>query len=92
MDPRKEFRNIVGNNIFVATHIKKDGEVRKMKARAGVKKHLKGGESTIAHKENLFSCFDLDKGEYRCINIDTLIELKCGEFHMKLVDGVWVYA
>ena len=71
-------KNFVGRNaVFTATFIKKDGSVRVMNCRLGVKKHLKGGELKYNPIEkNLLTVFDMQKGEYRMINISTLVELK----------------
>ena len=76
----KEFKKMVAGGIFTATFVKKDGTIRKMVCRFGVKKHLRGGESTTAHIENLMCVFDMEKGAYRCINTDTLLSLKYGDY------------
>lgn len=60
---------------FTVTFIKKDGSERVMNCRTGVKKHLAGGKSTINHKENLVSVFDMQVQEYRCVNLDTVTDL-----------------
>lgn len=61
---------------FTAEFYKKDGTLRKMNCRVGVKKHLRGGNSTTKGKENLITVFDTDVGEYRCINMNTIQSLK----------------
>lgn len=58
---------------FSVVFIKKDGTSRRMTCLTGVKKHLKGGESTIAHKPNLLSVWDTEKREYRSVNLDTVL-------------------
>lgn len=76
---RKEVADLIRNTkgkMFSVEFVKKDGTLRKMNARMGVKKHLKGGESTIAGKENLIGCYDMQTGGYRCINVDTLLKAK----------------
>ena len=40
----KQLRELVQNKIFSVEFTKKDGTLRKMVCRLGVKKHLKGGE------------------------------------------------
>lgn len=62
--------------MFSVEFTKADGTVRPMNCRLDVKKHLKGGTSTTAHKENLITVFDVQKGGYRCINLDTLTKFK----------------
>lgn len=68
-----------GNDIFSVTFIKKDGSVRDMTCRLGVKKHLKGGKSTTAHIDHLITVFQMVSGiskGYRNVNIDTLSRVK----------------
>ena len=67
-----------GGTIFAVTFVKKDGTQRVMNARLGVTKHLRGGVSTTAHKKNLMTVFDCQKGQYRCINLDTVTAVKVG--------------
>lgn len=57
---------------------KKDGTPRKMNCRMGVTKHLKGGASTTAHKDNLVTVFDIEKNAYRSINLDTVTSISTG--------------
>ena len=72
-----KIRELAGNNIFTATFVKKNGEVRVMNCRLNVKKHLKGGGLKYdAKARNLLPVFDMQKEAYRMINISTLIELK----------------
>ena len=74
----KEF--VGKNKIFTATFIKKDGSTRVMNCQLGVKKHLKGGEQKFNPIEkNLLTVFDMQKKEYRMINISTLITLKANK-------------
>lgn len=73
----QQFKNEVKGNFFRACFVKKDGSIREMTARFGVKKYLKGGElgySPEAH--NYIVVFDVDKKEYRTINMDKLIYLR----------------
>jgi hypothetical protein len=73
----QEFKTEVKGNFFRACFIKKDGTVREMTARFGVKKHLKGGELKYSPESlNYIVVFDIDKGEYRTINMDKLIYLR----------------
>lgn len=61
--------------IFGVEFVKKNGDVRRMTARTGVVKHLCGGVKTTASKAHLVTVFDTAKGEYRCINLDTIQRL-----------------
>ena len=72
----KKIRQLVGNKIFTAEFLKKDGTLRKMNCRLGVTKHLKGGELKYNPDEyNYLPVFDLQAGEYRTINLNTLKKL-----------------
>lgn len=68
--------------IFSAEFVKKDGSPRKMVARIGVTKNLKGGSNGASAKNNLVTVWDMAKGGYRMINLKTLLSLKaCGEIY-----------
>jgi hypothetical protein len=70
-------KELVGSTFFSATFLKKDGTIRKMNARLGVKKHLKGGEKSYTAEDfNYITVFDMVKKQYRTINVSTLLELK----------------
>ncbi len=59
--------------IFSVTFEKKDGTIRNMNCRIGVKNHLKGGELNYDPKEfELFPVFDVQANDYRVINIPNL--------------------
>jgi hypothetical protein len=65
--------------IFSARFIKKDGTIRDMVCRLGVKKHLKGGELAYDAKAmNYLPVFDMQKQEYRMINFNTLLKITIG--------------
>ena len=64
---------------------KKDGSERIWNCRTGVRKHLKGGFSTIAGKANLLGVWepksrDEEEGDagYRTVNLDTVTEVNTG--------------
>tara|TARA_R100001443_G_scaffold114141_1_gene129683 strand:- start:57 stop:332 length:276 start_codon:yes stop_codon:yes gene_type:complete len=79
---KSEALDLIGNNkdtIFSARFIKKDGTVRDMLARLGVKKYLKGGILKYDAKEKGYAIvFDMHNQGYRTINSNTLQELKIG--------------
>ena len=59
--------------------VKKDGTTRTMNSRLGVTRYLKGGELPYDPAEKgLLPVFDAQKGEYRMINIPTIISAKIG--------------
>lgn len=73
----QEFKSEVKGNFFRACFLKKDGTVREMTARFGVKKHLKGGELKYSPEAyNYIVVFDVEKEAYRTINMDKLIFLR----------------
>lgn len=73
----QEFKNEVKGNFFRACFVKKDGTIREMTARFGVKKYLKGGElGYVPEERGYIVVFDVDKKEYRTINMDKLIFLR----------------
>jgi hypothetical protein len=73
----QEFKNEVKGNFFRACFVKKDGTIREMTARFGVKKYLKGGELTYSpESRGYIVVFDVDKKEYRTINMDKLLYLR----------------
>jgi len=72
-----EIINNTKGKIFTVNFIKKDGSLRKMNCRQGVKKHLKGGKPAYDFKsKGLISVYDLQSKGYRTININTLQTLK----------------
>ncbi len=62
--------------IFSCSFVKKDGSIRKMVARLGVQKNLKGGTNGTSYKNSLITVFDMLNKGYRMINLETLISLK----------------
>lgn len=77
---KKEFLAIVKefeNQIFSVKFIKKDGSLRDMNCRLGVKKHLKGGSLAYNPADyELLTAFDMQKKAYRMINVKTLVTAK----------------
>lgn len=73
----KEIKDMAKGTIFSAEFTKKDGTTRKMLARLGVKKHLKGGTKPFNDDDyNILTVYDLQKKGYRSINLNTLQKLK----------------
>ena len=71
----KEF--VKNNKIFTATFIKKDGTTRVMNCRRGVTKGVTGvGLAYDPYEKNLLPVYDMQKGGFRMININTITELK----------------
>lgn len=59
--------------IFAVEFVKKDGTLRKMICRTGVKAHLKGGELPYdPMTKGLLGVFDMQAQDYRMINLNTI--------------------
>ena len=73
----KTLKEMVGSKIFSVIFQKKDGTLREMVCRLGVTKHLKGGELKYSPEDfNYLTVFDMQKQEYRTINVNTLKRIK----------------
>jgi len=57
---------------FSVEFVKKDGSLRKLNGRMGVKCHLRGGQSTVKDYDKYITAWDCQKKEYRNINIETI--------------------
>ena len=64
---------------FTCFFVKKDGTLRKMTARVGVKKGLANNGFVREEKENLVCVYDMVAHDFRFINLSTLKSLKCGK-------------
>jgi len=64
--------------LFAATFIKKNGEIRNMVARMGVRRAK--GTGTYSHTRDLtrsnVTVWDVQKGEYRAIPLDRVISIR----------------
>lgn len=72
------FRQLVGNKVFTATFTKKDGTERTMNGRLDVAKYTKGGSNNQEHCNHLITVFEMNKKQYRTLNLNTLRQIKCG--------------
>ena len=70
--------------VFGVTFTKKDGTQRSMNARLGVTAPLKGGENNVAHIPKYLTAYDMQKGNYRNINTETVTELRMGGMTYKI--------
>ena len=71
--------------IFSCSFIKKDGTLRKMIARLGVQKNLKGGNNGASYKNALITVYDMLNGGYRMVNLETLLTLKVSGVNYEVV-------
>jgi len=56
--------NDTNGKIFAVQFIKKDGSIRMMLARLGVRKHLKGGTNGAGEHNSLITVWDMVRGGY----------------------------
>lgn len=75
----KQFINETSNKFMTVTFVKKDGAVRTINGRMNVKKHLRGGRSTVDREKFLILYSVADRG-YRAVNKDSILSVA--------VDGV----
>jgi len=74
---RTLIKELTNDRIFGVTFIKKDGTVRDMTCKLGVKKHLRGGELPYCPVEKgLLPVFDMVKLDYRVVNLNTITEIR----------------
>lgn len=59
------------------TFVKKNGETRVLTGRLGVKKHLKGGVSTL-NPDEYITIYDVVNKGYRAINRSTILSVSVG--------------
>lgn len=81
----KQFISWTNGRFFTVEFVKKDGSVRRMNCRTGVKRYSNGGRPTTAHIAKYVTVYDVVKRGYRTINADRILSLKCGgtEFRNK---------
>jgi hypothetical protein len=78
MNKKQAIEIIKSGLFFSAEFIKKDGSVRKVRARSGVKKYLKPNAKPRTYNPSelgYITIFDLDKEDYRLINLQTLTKV-----------------
>lgn len=84
---KQAIEKIVGNKFFYISYFKKDGTYRQMdSARLNVSKHLKGGQNKNPNlNKTQIVVFDNNKSGYRTLNIEKIIEIRCGG--CKIIDS-----
>lgn len=71
----ESFIRAAGDKIFTVTFEKKDGSVRVLNGRKGVKKYVKGTGNGIK-KPGLVTVFDMGLREYRTVTLNRVLEAK----------------
>lgn len=68
---KSEAVRILGDKFASITFQKKNGEIRKMNGRLGVKRYLKGGTNPNSESNYYLIFWETNNG-YRTINLDTI--------------------
>ena len=72
-------RSETEGRIFSAYFRKADGTMRTLVGRRSVKRHLAGGSLPYdAEARNLLPVFDMQAGDYRMVNLATLVSFNIG--------------
>jgi len=76
-EAKRKVEDYDGSQVFTVTFVKRStGEKRVMNCRKGVVKHLKGGEQKYdPAKKNLVTVFDMQKGQYRTIALESIMKI-----------------
>ncbi len=73
----QDFINHTKGLIFTAVFVKKDGSIRKMNCRKGVKAFTHGGVNKVVQLSNDYiTVFDMKIHKYRTLNLKTIIGIK----------------
>lgn len=75
------FASIIENTkgrFFTVLFVKNDGSLRKMNARTGVTKYLKGGSSNV-DPAKYFTLYDVQAKGYRSVNKDSILEISANK-------------
>lgn len=68
------FLEAAGDKIFTVTFEKKDGTVRILNGRRGVKKFVKGTGTNKS--KTVFTVYDMQKKDYRSVSLSRVIEAR----------------
>lgn len=80
----REIMQKTRGRFFSVEFLKKDGSVKRMVCRHGVRKYVNGpGMSYTPAQFGLMTVFDVQKKGYRMINLLTIRSLKCGDFRFQ---------
>jgi hypothetical protein len=79
---KEQIRNIVKSHFFYVEYKKKNGDLRTMNAKLGVKKHLKGGKSNVDGIDTMIPVYDMQAKGYRTLNLDKIEYVVCGDIEL----------
>ena len=78
-DVARQIINAQNGKFFTAVFTSKvDGTEKVINGRGGVFKYSKGGTNNISNKKDLLSVFNVQKMEYRAINLEGIKEIRAG--------------
>ena len=87
-DTAKKYIYKTNGKFFSAVFTKKNGDIRLMTCRLGVKKGVKGvGLKFEPQDKGLMTVFDIHAGGYRFINLKTLERLKIGGVEYVIINN-----
>ena len=79
--------NLLSGRFFTVEFIKKDGTIRKMNCRTGVKKYLSnnGKQIKLSHPidNGILRVYDIHSKGYRSINLDTIKKINYNKITLK---------
>ena len=76
MNIEEAIKTIKSGRFFSAEFIKKDGTLRQIVARTGVRKYLTGrGRTWDPEEKGYVTVWDTQKAEYRMLNTNTLLKV-----------------
>lgn len=64
-----------GGTFFAVTFVKRDGTVRVMNCRSGVRKNTNGGTSSL-NSDKYFTVYDVQRKGFRAVNKDTILSVR----------------
>jgi hypothetical protein len=77
MDKINKVLEAMGSKIFTVTFTKKDGSIRVLNGRRGVRKGLNGvGMKYNPAEKGLITVYDLKVKDYRSVKVDTVTQVK----------------
>lgn len=65
-----------GGKFMTLVFLTKNGKVRTLNGRVGVKKGTKGGKSPIANAPEYVTVFDVAAGGFRSVSMDNVLEMR----------------
>ena len=74
----KQFVEWTNGRFFTIVFTKKNGQIRKMNCRLGVKKYLKNGANSSSHIEKYITVYDMQARGYRNVNLARVHSIRCG--------------